>query len=512
MGALDTILAALAGGGSGLMSWQDRQEKLKQQAIENDLKQQTLDQGLLTRQIELANLKSEMDQRNAAAAHATQADREKAYQTFQPSLPGEMGKVAPATPIPTPLAQEFQQHNLSVNEGPDIKEASFIPAPPKPPSVLSPDVAKPVPGMPSSPLTLPSAGLATPTDVHGTFTRPAQPTELRDAILNNQTLSTLQDKAEKQALLPIVAGAIGKAPADRTPEETAAMLKFFNNPSASLLTGPRDTATESRFVVDAPGTPINGKPLEKLSSGAYVLAGSNTPYKGNVKPYVDPMVAAIRGQQLQNKQPTDKFLLKTYMDQVLDDPSTFDRHDAQTREEILGELARNGYELPKLTSANQNRAEVARVVESHIPAIRTEVEALDKAGQLGPIMGRWNEFATTSWTPITGNPDLDRAIAKFKDDAGLIQSASAMAHGGARAAGSIQMMERMSKYLNSKSLDKNALFGQLDALGEWMHGYGKMGQAKKPGEVTTQPPPTVPQEGPPAGGVKYRYDINGNPL
>lgn len=119
-------------------------------------------------------------------------------------------------------------------------------------------------------------------------------------------------------------------------------------------------------------------------------------------------------------------------------------------------------------------------VRSHITNIKTEAEQVNALGLMGPIGGRFNEFATGKWGSVK---DLSAALGrplttqeatlanKFRADVGLLQSGMAMVHGGQRGGGSIAMNAKMEGLINSKRMDLPSFLGAVQSFDEWLQTY-----------------------------------------
>lgn len=127
-----------------------------------------------------------------------------------------------------------------------------------------------------------------------------------------------------------------------------------------------------------------------------------------------------------------------------------------------------------LSNQALNTGEMAGAVTNHIPDIRSRIDELDKAGKLGPAMGRWNEFLAGSFG--AGDPDYQQLFS----DISLVKSGLSKVHFGAR--GATQILALWDKILNAKSMDRATLTGGLNSVENWLKGYAKMG-----GNPTNQP-------------------------
>lgn len=127
---------------------------------------------------------------------------------------------------------------------------------------------------------------------------------------------------------------------------------------------------------------------------------------------------------------------------------------------------------PPLNAQIQNRMNSAQQVGSHIPEIRSEIEAADAAGVLGPMMGRWADYLAGN-VGSTGDPTKDRMLGKLRTDISNIKTGFAMVHGGARGGGSPQLAARWDSIINSGKMSKQELLGAIDGIDTWLKSYAK---------------------------------------
>lgn len=173
------------------------------------------------------------------------------------------------------------------------------------------------------------------------------------------------------------------------------------------------------------------------------------------------------------------------------------------KDRILRRITELGGDVNKISESSRTMAEMAKEILPHIDTIKTEAEQLNKLGLLGPIGSRWREFLAGkigAGELTGGNPANAALIGKFKTDVGLLKTAVARAHGGARGGGSPMMLQHMNSLFGAEKADLSTLSGELAGFKDWMTGYANM----LPGAGGAQ-------TGAPSGARIY-YDINGNRL
>jgi hypothetical protein len=122
----------------------------------------------------------------------------------------------------------------------------------------------------------------------------------------------------------------------------------------------------------------------------------------------------------------------------------------------------------KLTAANQGRKEFASSVLEQIPPIDKEID--DIAAETGPAAGRWNQW----WVNKAGVNDP--AFAGLDEDLGLLASAIAVMHFGARGGG--QQFIQSLKHDFSQAQSPEDLKARIQSAYKWGQGYATMGGAQ----------------------------------
>lgn len=121
-----------------------------------------------------------------------------------------------------------------------------------------------------------------------------------------------------------------------------------------------------------------------------------------------------------------------------------------------------------LSNQALTKGEMASTVSEHIPETKQLIEKLDNDKKLGAMASRWNAF-------LAGNYGAgDYEFNQLRADISLIKSGLANVHFGARGGGA-QIQEMWNKILNAEKMDKQTLYGALDAYKNWLDKYGQMG-------------------------------------
>jgi hypothetical protein len=145
----------------------------------------------------------------------------------------------------------------------------------------------------------------------------------------------------------------------------------------------------------------------------------------------------------------------------------------------------------KETAQTLQMAETARDILPNLARVRQEADALDKAGLFGPGGSRFREFVAGkvgAGQLAGGNAENARLIGQFRADMGLLQTAVARAHAGARGAGNVTLLQHMESIMPGNSADLPTFLGSLDGVGSWMQTYAEHGP-HKPGAGGASPAP-----------------------
>lgn len=152
---------------------------------------------------------------------------------------------------------------------------------------------------------------------------------------------------------------------------------------------------------------------------------------------------------------------------------------------------------PKASQQEVNRASTATTAVGYSQEVRLMLDEMEKRGMLGPLSGRAYDIfqGKVKAEALFQNPDDAKLAANFFSSMKLLSSLAAVAHGGSRGGGSIQMVKQFESILNGIG-DKSIITGQLDSLERLMEHY-----RTNPAEpyVIENPslqggPPTAPQD------------------
>jgi hypothetical protein len=170
--------------------------------------------------------------------------------------------------------------------------------------------------------------------------------------------------------------------------------------------------------------------------------------------------------------------VKYWADQIQKDPSfatsplISGAGNAGLRTAIAHELVSRGQSLDKMTAQTRQMGETAKAILPHINTIEQEAKDLEARGLMGPIGSRWREFVggTLKAGELTTNAADAKLMGQFQANLGLLRSAVARAHGGARGGGSPTMIEHMKTIIQGGG-DVPTFLGSTAAVRDWMQTY-----------------------------------------
>lgn len=146
--------------------------------------------------------------------------------------------------------------------------------------------------------------------------------------------------------------------------------------------------------------------------------------------------------------------------------------DKATKSAVSTELAKQGVAPNQLDAQTRDASRYAKAALSHLDKINGLVDSLEKSNQLGPILGRWNDFLVHGVG--AGAPP---AYTELRNNVGLLDTAMGRVHGGARGGGSQVMLEHFKNMLSAKQMDANTLRAGLRTFKDWLTTYAAMGDA-----------------------------------
>ncbi len=135
--------------------------------------------------------------------------------------------------------------------------------------------------------------------------------------------------------------------------------------------------------------------------------------------------------------------------------------------------------MPQSPGQIRTRVATSQKVEQLIPDIEKEGDAVNAMGLMGPIGGRWSDFAAGKWGSAGDlaavgynlTPEQEQTLNEFRTDLGFLKSGTAMVHGGARGGGSAQIMARMDQLINANKMDYNGFKGSLKSFKKLLGKY-----------------------------------------
>ncbi len=170
--------------------------------------------------------------------------------------------------------------------------------------------------------------------------------------------------------------------------------------------------------------------------------------------------------------------------QVKNDPTVLSQltGNKPLKQAVENALPKDGGNLDKLSAQSKAMKEIAGEILPHITKIKEEAKDINALGLMGPIRGRWRDFATqkVGAQELVGGGENARKVGKFQTDIGLLMTAVARAHGGARGGGSPAMLEHMKDIMDAHGKDLDVFLGNLDSAKDWMQGYSTMGESNTP--------------------------------
>lgn len=150
----------------------------------------------------------------------------------------------------------------------------------------------------------------------------------------------------------------------------------------------------------------------------------------------------------------------------------------QERNQIFRErvdIARKGIELQikKATGVTPSpdiigRSQFAQQLQPHVQQLRQRIEEADKAGLLGPILGRGVEFMEGK-IGSTGDPEKDRQYAQLRFDLSLMASGMNRVHFGKNAGE--HTLQYFKDQVGGNFRSKEALLGSLDTAESYLGSY-----------------------------------------
>src|SRR5262245_37393649 len=176
----------------------------------------------------------------------------------------------------------------------------------------------------------------------------------------------------------------------------------------------------------------------------------------------------------------EKTTVDYWTEAIQHDPSMWNMlaNNKPLQQAVQASLATKGVSLNKITAQTRGQMETAKEILPHISTIRREAQELDQLGLMGPIGSRWRDLVLgkVGASELVGGGANGRKAAKFMTDVGLLMTAVARAHGGARGGGSPMMLEHMQHIMGAHGKDLQMFLGNLDSAREWMQGYATQDQ------------------------------------
>ena len=126
------------------------------------------------------------------------------------------------------------------------------------------------------------------------------------------------------------------------------------------------------------------------------------------------------------------------------------------------------------TGATRNRGQLAEGMIAEIPNVKKNIA--DLGDQLGPALGRWNEFMTGKIG--AGDPRFEQLRTNMQ----LMTSGAAKMH-----LNSVRAVEEFNKLASAGKMTPEVLNAFIDTVGEWAGTYAKQGRGKPAGKSDAAP-------------------------
>ncbi len=186
--------------------------------------------------------------------------------------------------------------------------------------------------------------------------------------------------------------------------------------------------------------------------------------------------------------PVDPEVVAGYVRQVKNGSLPLQNIPAHAKDAVVKSLEASGENVTQLTSQGKQMKETATTLLPMIDKVESLAKQLDQQGLMGTLGGRARNIAgvESAAADIQGlNPEQRKLIGEFASAGGLLITGIARAHGGARAGGSPQMIEHLSKLMDAKDKDINTFLGNLQGERDFMNAYANMGPS---GNTSSQAP------------------------
>lgn len=217
----------------------------------------------------------------------------------------------------------------------------------------------------------------------------------------------------------------------------------------------RTTSTSSKIPPPPAGAPANQKPAQS-SGNASGSAGGNgeggEPKRIRIfNPKGDRIdnIVRLMGQDMQSAEK----LIASRQDRVA----------------VGKRMAELGIDPNNITTSMRDRAAQARTVIPHIDEIMRIINEADKAGEIGLVVSRWDDFLTNK---LGEDPTKSKVFSKLSSNLSFLQTAVAMAHGGVRAGSSEPIIEHWERTLQAK--DAATMKQKLNTARNWMQNYANL--------------------------------------
>lgn len=244
------------------------------------------------------------------------------------------------------------------------------------------------------------------------------------------------------------------------------------NPSGAALLGTSGyppeppTNAQARAQAATPSTPLPSAPAPAQAAPRPLFPSS-----------IDPAEISALADMAQNDFATYEKLLKQQPKPI---------QAAAAKEVRRREVAGEGVKPVFLGTQVRNQALNANEMLPVFPRVNAQIDALDKAGKLGPIAGRWQDFL--AGRVGAGDPEY----AALASDISLLKGKVSQIHFGSNAG--VQAVQRFDKILGADKMDAPQLKASLGSLFKILSIYGSRLPEDQKEQLKATPSTPIPQK------------------
>lgn len=178
--------------------------------------------------------------------------------------------------------------------------------------------------------------------------------------------------------------------------------------------------------------------------------------------------AGAQAKQEVTNTPADPLEVDYWTKQVQGDAKNFGLiKNKGLQQAVSHKLAEQGVNVNQIDAQTRDAAKFSQAALSHINKIDSIISKLEKSGQLGPVMSRWNDFMTSK---VGVGPEF----AELRNNVKLLTTAMGRVHGGARGGSSPSMIAHLNGMLNASTMDPATLRSGMGVFKDWLSTYASM--------------------------------------